>query len=405
MPSPRASKWPDPAAAGYGRDLMARRPRSALVSAALGVSLLLAGSARAEPRRVTIAATGDVLLHRAVVGAARAHEAEGGWGRALAGLAAAIGDGEIGVVNMEAPLTDAFVPPRSGRHPVLGAPPEVARALAAAGVTIASVANNHAYDQRSEGLGATVEALRAAGVVPVGAGDTPEAAFEPRVVSRHGLDVAFLATTGPLNHRPLLRTRRHHVACHLGAGEAALVERVARARADGADLVVVLLHWMWDYRDAPGEFERELAARLVDAGADVILGAGPHLLHPVERVPSPRGEAVVAWSLGNLISGMGMRWRPGYRPRRDVDPVSELAELRDAAVLHLEAEVDADGAVRFPSLRATPLWTENNWRERGAEGFVHDIRVVPLADAAEPIRELRLPAIAAALGPEVTVAP
>jgi poly-gamma-glutamate synthesis protein (capsule biosynthesis protein) len=405
MPAPPASNWPVPAARGYGRDRMTRAPRSGTILTALGAALLLAGPARAEPRRVTIAATGDVLLHKAVVGSARAHAAEGGWGRTLAGLAAAIDDGEIGVVNMETPLTEAVVPPRSGHHPVLGAPPEVAQALAAAGVTLASVANNHAYDQRSEGLGATVEALRAAGVAPVGAGETPAAAFDPRVLSKGGLDVAFLATTGPLNQRPRLKSRTHHAACHLGAGEATLIERVARARADGADLVVVLLHWMWDYRDAPGDYEHGLAARLIDAGADVILGAGPHLLHPVERVPSPRGEAVVAWSLGNLVSGMGMRWRPGYSPQRDVDPVSELAELRDGAVLHLEAEVGADGRVRFPSLRATPLWTENNWRERHGEGFVHDIRVVPLADAPEQIRALRLPAIAAALGPEVVVRP
>jgi poly-gamma-glutamate synthesis protein (capsule biosynthesis protein) len=381
---------------------------SPLVAAAAAV--LLAGAAGAEeaqapPRRLSIAAAGDVLLHRAVVGSARAFAAEGGWDRALAGLAAAVGDGEIGVVNLETPLTESVVPPRSGHHPVLGAPQEVARALAAAGVVVASVANNHAYDQRSDGLGATLEALAGARVTAVGAGAAPEAAYEPRVVRHDGIDVAFLATTGPLNQRPSARSRRHHVACHLGAGEAALLQGVARARAAGADLVVVQLHWMWDYREAPGDYERTLARRLVDAGADVILGTGPHLLHPVERWPSPRGEAVVAWSLGNLISGMGMRWRPGYHAQPDVDVVSELAELRDAAVLHVEVEVSAGGAVRVLSLRATPLWTANNWLDRHEAGFRHDIRVVPLSDVPAPLRALRLPAIAAALGPEVFVGP
>lgn len=357
-----------------------------------------------ETRRVVIAATGDVLLHQSVVGAARSHQDEGGWPRALGGLAAAIDDHELAVVNLETPLSEVVVPPRRGDHPVLGAPAEVASVLAAAGVDLASVANNHAFDQDSQGLATTMTALVDAGIEPVGAGPSLAAALEPRVVRRGELTIAVLAATGPMNQRHRGRGRRHYVPRL--RQEEALVEAVASARQapTNADLVVVLLHWMWDYRRGPRRYERRLARRLIDAGADVLLGAGPHLLHPVDQLPSPRGEAVVAWSLGNLISGMGMRWRPGFRAPPEMHPVSVLPGTRDAAVVHITIELDPEGQVSVGDLRATALWTTNNWLDRGGdEPWRHDIRVIPLTEAAEPTRAARLPAIRQALGPEVTV--
>ncbi len=355
------------------------------------------------PRRVTLAATGDLLLHQSVVRSARAAD-EQGWRRTLDGLCRAIDDDEIGIVNVETPLSESIVPPRTGDHPVLGAPPEVADTLATCGIDVASVANNHAFDQDSAGLHETIEALQRSKILPVGAGSNLEEAHKARMVTHQGLNIAFVAATGPMNQRHRGRGDRLQVA-RLRDDEAFL-SAVRAARAAGADVVVALLHWMWDYRTGPRRYERSLARRLIDAGADVLLGAGPHLLHPVERLPSPRGEAIVAWSLGNLISGMGMRWRPGFRAPPGMHPVSVLPGTRDAVVLHVEVEVAPDGTIGFPSLRASALWNENNWLTfRQTPGGRHDIRVVPLADAPAAVHEVRLPAIRTDLGPAVEVSP
>lgn len=354
-----------------------------------------------EPRRATLAATGDVLLHRSVVNAAEAHGSAGGWQRSLAGLAAAIEEGELAIVNLETPLSNTVVPLTRGDHPVLGAPPEVAATLAACGVDVASVANNHAFDQDSLGLSQTMTALERAGIQHVGAASTEAEARQHVLVEHQGLRFAFLAATGPMNQR--YRGRGDRLFVSRLRDEEAFLTAVGEARG-AADVVVILVHWMWDYRRAPRRYERRLARRLIDAGADVILGAGPHLLHPVERLQSPRGEALVAWSLGNLISGMGMRWRPGLRPPPDMDPVSVLGGTRDAAVVHFELEVSAEGRVRFTRLWASPLWTRNNWRRAIRDrDLAHDIHVVPLEEVDEPLRSLRLEAIREGLGDEVDV--
>lgn len=361
--------------------------------------------AETASRQVTLAATGDVLLHGAVVRSARAFAGEGGWNRSFEGLAKVFSDDEIGIVNLETPLSESVVTPRKGDHPVLGAPPEVAKALADAGVHVASVANNHAFDQDSAGLSQTIDALRAANVSPVGAGASPEEAVRPQLLTRNGLKVAFLAAAGPMNDRHKGRgPGNEKLFVARLSSEDVLLDAVTTARSDGADLVVVLLHWMWDYREGPRRYEKGLAARLVERGADVLLGAGPHLLHTVDRLPSPRGDAIVAWSLGNFISGMGMRWRPGYRAPADMHPVSVHPGTRDAVVLHLDVQVSTNGRVSIGEVSASPLWTINNWvqhlRDRSLR---HDIRVITMGEAPEAVRDVRIPAIKTALGSAVTL--
>lgn len=366
---------------------------------------LQSSGAETASRQVTLAATGDVLLHGAVVRSARAFADEGGWSRSFDGLAKVISRDEIGIVNLETPLSESVVTPRKGDHPVLGAPPEVAKALADAGVHVASVANNHAFDQDSTGLSQTIAALRAANVAPVGAGASPEEAVRPQILSRNGLKVAFLAASGPMNDRHKGRgSGNEKLYVSRLSNEEALLDAVITARSDGADLVVVLLHWMWDYREGPRRYEKGLAARLVERGADVLLGAGPHLLHTVDRLPSPRGEAIVAWSLGNFISGMGMRWRPGYRAPADMHPVSVHPGTRDAIVLHLDVQVSTNGRVTIGQVSASPLWTINNWVQYISDrNQRHDIRVMAMSEAQQAVRDVRIPAIEKALGSVVTL--
>jgi poly-gamma-glutamate synthesis protein (capsule biosynthesis protein) len=74
--------------------------------------------------------------------------------------------------------------------------------------------------------------------------------------------------------------------------------RAARSRTD---VVVVWLHWGVELHPFPDGRQRLLAAAALEAGAAVVLGAHPHVLGPVERIP----HALVAWSLGNFVFPAG----------------------------------------------------------------------------------------------------
>jgi poly-gamma-glutamate synthesis protein (capsule biosynthesis protein) len=168
---------------------------------------------------------------------------------------------DVRIANLEGPLTargkqDLGERPKFAFEPRRGT--ELSRLL-----DVATLANNHALDQGEAGRDDTAHAL----TIPV--------AWEGRdaVIERRGRKITVIA-------RDLVRSDPDE-----------LVRAVKAARG----VVIVSLHWGQEGSLLPNRAQRELAARLVDAGAWVVIGHGPHTLQGIER----RGRAVIAYSLGN----------------------------------------------------------------------------------------------------------
>lgn len=71
-----------------------------------------------------------------------------------------------------------------------------------------------------------------------------------------------------------------------------------------SDVIVVSMHWGVEYSNVPSQLQTEQAQWLSDQGVHVILGTHPHVLQPMDRLTGQNGnETVVAYSLGNFISG------------------------------------------------------------------------------------------------------
>ena len=348
------------------------------------------------PRIVRLGGSGDFLAHIRVVSSARTH---GGFEHVLGALRRTVRPDEIAFLNLETPLSEER-PVSSGSPPILGAPPEAAAVMAAIGIDVASVANNHAWDQFSVGAGRTIEALEGAGLVAVGGGPTLEAAFAPRFVTAPGgVRVAFLAVTDRVNGGPGPLGVSTVVARWEEDGPLEAALTAARAEAE---LVVVSVHWSHDFRMTPQPSQRTRARWLVEHGADVILGHGPHVLQEVERLPSPRGEAVCAYSLGNLVSNQGYLYHPGRRAPRDANIATWLPEARDGVWLTIDAALE-DGEVRITEIAGVPLFTWNDHWERRRDA-PEDIRIALLADLPDAtLRRLRFREITEALGPNVTL--
>lgn len=350
---------------------------------------------RVTPSRgVTISATGDVLVHRRVVAAVQTHASEGGFRWVLAALAPQMPASDIAFVNLESPLTEAFRSPANATPPVLGAPTSYGADLAATGFDVLSVANNHAFDQAGDGLAITLDAIRSAGMLSVGAGRSDADARAPVVVVRDGVRVAFVATTERMNNGSSPNRAGVKVFMY---DEAVVRQSLTTARAR-ADVVVLSIHWSHDFVRSPTTEQRRLARQLVQWGADVIVGTGPHILQEVERLPSPRGEAVCAYSLGNVISNQGYRHRVG-RPVDDAAMRSALDNpmTRDVILLRVRAELNAN-TIRLPTLEARAFWNENRPTN-------DELRLVPMSSVSQALRDERLAVIRRTLGAAVTVVP
>ncbi len=383
---------------------MRRAPVTLAIALLLGVIVPIGpaidarteAQARAASGSVVIAGGGDVLAHIRVVRAAREH----GWPHVLTGLTEMVRESDVAFANLETPLSEER-PVESGSPPILGAPAELATGLAGAGIDVLSIANNHAWDQWARGAERTVLAVRAANMGAIGAGPTLDDAFAPYVITRGTTRVAFVGITervnaGPGHSPPEALIARWDDDARVGSA-------IERARAQ-ADVVVVSIHWSHDFVERPNGRQRERARFLVDHGADVILGHGPHVLHVVERMSSPRGEAICAYSLGNLLSNQGNRYRVGRRAAAGAHIATWLPSSRDGAWLRVEATATA-GRVAIGRVEAVPLFTLNNfWEMERDRALEPDIRVQRLAAVTDvPLRDERRPIIGATLSGVVTL--
>ena len=171
----------------------------------------------------------------------------------------------------------------------------MAKLLADAGFTAVSLANNHAFDMRKTGMVETPAILKEIGVVPLGASVTEPPVFRVETIEKRGWRLGFIAVTARRNapHRegapelPFLNTRE------LGD---TLTEVIRSGRASH-ELIIVLIHWGAEYADMPAKIQRSEAKRLIEAGADMVIGHHPHVLQGVER----HEDGLIAYSMGNFL--------------------------------------------------------------------------------------------------------
>lgn len=327
-------------------------------------------SRKAEPKAeptVTLVAVGDILMHEDV---RRAAVVQGGFEALWEEAVPLFRGADLVFGNLESPVAPLLGEP--GMPYLFNAPEDLPGALRRSGFRILSTANNHAYDQGVRGFLETQSRLEVAGLVSIGSGRSRQQAMAPRILERKGIRIAFLAWTGIFN-RSYNREGKGPWVNGLDTEEACLAVRDARSRADA---VVVSLHWGKEDRHEPTPRQRDIAARLFEAGADLILGHHPHVLQPLEVSETGGRRVAVVYSLGNFISNQdriydAARMRPVQGDERDGAAV--LATFRRAP----------SGQVTLDAIGYTPLWTENNWGERQAGATMgHDIRVVRL-DLAE----------------------
>ena len=247
------------------------------------------------PPPTTLTVVGDLMLTRGVTDPAGA----------LRPLAARLRSADLTVGNLENTLSRAGPPQQGGDS--FGADPGVVGLLARTGFDAVSLANNHVGDYGEQALLETVRRLRQSPVVPFGAGSGLAQAARPAVLGRHGVRFAFVGfnaigetpaaaprTPGALSVRMPPRTGP------LSAGDLGRVTAQVRRLAGRADVVVVLPHWGTQYTHVPEPVQRLVGRRLVDAGADLVVGGHPHW---VQGLDVHKGR-VVAHSLGNFVFDM-----------------------------------------------------------------------------------------------------
>jgi poly-gamma-glutamate synthesis protein (capsule biosynthesis protein) len=207
---------------------------------------------------------------------------------------------DLRFANLEGPLSDqGGETVKPGQPLVFTGPPGGAEALARAGFSIVSTANNHAWDYGQPALLSTIALLDGAGVRHVGTGADRATSRRAEVVDVGGFRVAFLAYTDIWNDGLLAR---HPADAFVARAEEEEVGAAVRAlrESGAADAVLVSYHGGNEYVDVPRGRTQTILRAAIDAGATAVLGHHPHVVQGVEWY---RGRPIL-YSLGNLLMRM-----------------------------------------------------------------------------------------------------
>jgi poly-gamma-glutamate synthesis protein (capsule biosynthesis protein) len=256
-----------------------------------------------RPREFTLVASGDVLLHerlwrQAEADAARSGTAAMDFTPQLANIAPVVSTADLAVCHLEVPLAPSGGP-YSG-YPTFSGPPQVVTALLDTGYDACTTASNHTFDAGADGIERTLAALDAAGLAHAGSARTPEEAGRTTIVdvatTEGPVRVALLSYTYGFNGIPYPNGdtwRANEI------DEARILADATGARGQGAEVVVVAMHWGTEYDHEPNEQQLTLAPRLIGSpDIDLVLGHHAHVVQPVENI----GGEWVVYGMGNLMA-------------------------------------------------------------------------------------------------------
>jgi hypothetical protein len=290
----------------------------------------------AQPVHFTVSASGDLLIHSPVWERALAL---GGGSRydfapELAELRPYVADASLGICHVETPMTPA--PPTS--YPIFNTPPALAEGIERTGWDVCDTASNHSLDQGQTGIDDTGKALDHVGIEHTGSFPSQQAQRRITMLNVHGVKIAFLAYTTDTNGIPAPHPWSVNIA-----SAARILDDAKRARKQGAEAVIVNVHWgggiVAEYQQQPSPGQLALAKKLTHSPViTAVIGQGPHAVQPIERI---NGKFVV-FSEGNLISNQS--------------PAAGLpASSQDGLIALLRCVTDGHGT-RVTGVRYVPVF-------------------------------------------------
>ena len=218
-----------------------------------------------------------------------------------------------------------------------------------------TLANNHSGDFGPEAFAEMLNVLQNAGLAQVGGGMNLRQAHTPLVFERKGLRIAVLSYN---EFQPRSFEADYNLpGVAWSEDERVIADIRAARRVHHADLVIPIMHWGWENEPVANARQRQLARRMVQAGADAVIGGHPHVTQDIEHY---RGKPIV-YSVGNFIMKEtdNANQRIGWVLRLDLD------RRGVAAFSTRVVRIDMVGIPTLDAAAASPCW-RRGYKELGA---------------------------------------
>jgi poly-gamma-glutamate synthesis protein (capsule biosynthesis protein) len=259
--------------------------RRRIAAALLGFVALAAQAAGA---RVSLIFVGDIMLDDGP------GQLIAAGGDPIAPFASLLADADYRIGNLECSIAASTVgKPLDNKIYSFRADPNVVKVLQGRFEAV-GVANNHSGDFGPQAFVQTLQHVNRAGITTFGGGRNASQAHQPLWIERNGLRIAVL---GYNEFKP----RSFEAgASHPGVAwseDHQTIADIRLARKAGADVVIPFMHWGWERELHSTRRQQTLARKMIDAGADVVVGGHPHVTQGTEYY---KGKLIV-YSLGNFV--------------------------------------------------------------------------------------------------------
>ena len=249
------------------------------------------GRQESDPEKTTLLFAGDVYFSDYVLAA---YQQSGIRGVIGASLLKQMKQADITMVNNEFPYSTRGTQAPDKQF-TFRIDPAYISLLAESGVDIVTLANNHVLDYGTEALSDTFQTLDDAGIAYAGAGNSVKRAEKLILKKAGGKTFGFLAASRVF---PVASWNVENQAPGvLSAYDPSRLLAAVSAARSHCDYLFVYVHWGIERNTAPEPYQADLAHALVDAGADAVIGAHPHVLQGVEMYR----DKPIFYSLGNFI--------------------------------------------------------------------------------------------------------
>lgn len=308
---------------------------------------------------VHIRAVGDLNITDAVVDSGLAANGYD-FTRAFQDVASTLAGADLTLLNLEGNIAGEPYGSLTTSAPV-----RLLTALRNAGVDLVQMANSCAINNGLIGLNTTLQAIRAAGLEPVGAYSSPSEFRRSKgytLCDIQGIKVAFVAFTKGVGGMGMPEGNEDCVnllytdydSTYKKVDTAGITKILNNAKAEKPDFIVALLHWGSENNDTISSTQESIVKLLQKNGVGLIIGTHPHLVQQIDY--NEKSGTLVAYSLGDFY-GDAARGGTNY-----------------SIVLDVEITKDSDsGTTKVTGYSYTPIYTVT--RSQSADGFQRVVRI------------------------------
>ncbi len=310
---------------------------------------------------------GDNLIHRSIYRQANERAGSNGYDFSYAyeNINDIIRLADIAFLNQETVMDPESEP---SSYPLFNSPKELLDEMIEVGFDVFNQSTNHTMDQKLSGALNNLELFKSKeNILLTGLYETREEMMKPQTKEVNGIKFSFVGFTEFLNGLSvpsdsdlglIYLTDKRYSETEIYETMKQMINNAKKA----SDIVCVSMHWQTEDITAPDESQIQITQKLLEYGADIIIGTGPHVLQPIEYKQNGDGEnALVIWSLGNIISCQNKK-------NNMLGGIADVTVTKDLGT----------GKTKIESATLIPTITHFG------SNFC-DVRIIPLADYSEEL--------------------